>query len=128
MKKISMLIAYYLSISIITVLLINIYCPMRQCLYSDTIEISWLVLLCIPFIYSYRFFHKKTIKLVVFFVILLSVYYYGIYSSIIFLFLTIISKSNTSQILNSIFKFIIAFVLSLIMYVFYLLYIEGVFF
>ena len=123
-----MLITYYLSISIITVLLINVYCPMRQCLYSDMIKIFWLVLLCIPFIYSYRFFHKSTTKLFIFFVILVSVYYYGIYSSIIFLFLTVISKSNTSLILNSIFTFIIAFILSLVIYAFYLLYIEGVFF
>ncbi len=128
MKSIKIFIIHYLSISIISVLLINIYCPMRQCLYSNAIKFSWLVLLCIPLIYSHDFFRSNIKKLITLFIILFSVYYYEIYSSIILLFITILFIGNTSSILNSIFSFITAFILSLITYVFYLLYIEGVFF
>ncbi len=128
MKNINKLIIYYLSIGIFSVLLINTYCPMRQCTYSHTIEFSWLVLLSIPFIFSHRFFRESITKLIVFFIILTSIYYYGVYSSIIFLFLTILFRDNPSSKLNIILNFITAFILSLITYLFNLLYIEGVFF
>lgn len=128
MKNIKIFIIHYISISIISVMLINIYCPMRQCLYSNSIKLSWLFLLCIPLIYSHDFFRSNIKKIITLFIILFSVYYYEIYSSIILLFITILFIGNTSSILNSIFSFITAFILSLITYVFYLLYIEGVFF
>ena len=127
MQSIFSLIVYYISLCCISVILINSYCPMRRCTYSYAIEYAWLVLLCIPFIYQNVFLHKKATKLIVFLIILMAVYLYGIFSSIAFLFLAIVSFCKISSKLDGFFNFIIASLLSVFAYVFYVFYIKGVF-
>lgn len=128
MKNTGGLILYYILISIVSVLIINIFCPMRSCLYFNWIKYVWLILLCIPFAFSKIFVHNRIMKLALFPIMLISILLYGIYSAVIFLFLTIFFSESLDTKINIIINVILSFIFSIVVYVFYILYIEGVFF
>ena len=128
MKNTGRLILYYILISIVSVLVINIFCPMRSCFYFNWIKYVWLILLCTPFVFNKIIINNKVVKLVLFLLMLISILLYGIYSAVIFLFLTILFSVDLVKKTNIIINIILSFILSTVVYVFYVLYIEGVFF